>query len=195
MESRPSLAPTSPAASGSVVQQSSIAGAFGWESTQLDAVKSMYFPEQDETTPCAANTFCNGGSELSYTVTGWGRNAEAGLVFFTSRGDTIKITSAGGITVKDAAGALMLQVTAVVEAGRRRLGFFSALQTSGSFTMMQAGRLLIEQLGCAAIAMHGLNLAGGRAGVWVGGAGVCGGGGGTEAIANAKRACHISSPR
>jgi hypothetical protein len=41
--------------------------------------------------------------------------------------------------VKDASAATILEVSAAQEAGRRRLGYFSALQTSGSFTMMQAG--------------------------------------------------------
>jgi hypothetical protein len=57
----------------------------------------------------------------------------------TARGDTIIISAAGDITVKDASAATILEVSAAQEAGRRRLGYFSALQTSGSFTMMQAG--------------------------------------------------------
>lgn len=73
-----------PSASASVATQGSIGDAFTWEHIALDAVKSLYFPEQDEATVCPANTYCNGGSELSYTVTGWARNAEAGLTFFVS---------------------------------------------------------------------------------------------------------------
>lgn len=69
---------------------------------------------------------------------GWARNFEAGLPFFTSRGDTVKVASDGDIAVQDT----LLEISAVIEAGRRRLGFFLALQTSGSFTRI--GRRLLS---------------------------------------------------
>lgn len=57
-----------PAATAQVQRQSSITEAFMWEPAQLDAVKSLYFPE-DETVTCPADAFCERGTELSYTVT------------------------------------------------------------------------------------------------------------------------------
>ena len=127
-----------PAANAQIQQQDSLSDAFAWEPAQLDAVKSLYFPE-DETVSCAADTYCEGGTELSYTVTGWARNAEAGLTFFTARGDTVNVNAAGDMQVTEEDGDVILAISAAEDTGRRRLGFFSALMTSGSFMMMQAG--------------------------------------------------------
>ena len=127
-----------PAANAQIQQQDSLSDAFAWEPAQLDAVKSLYFPE-DETVSCAADTYCEGGTELSYTVTGWARNTEAGLTFFTARGDTVNVNAAGDMQVEEADGDVILSISAAEDTGRRRLGFFSALMTSGSFMMMQAG--------------------------------------------------------
>jgi hypothetical protein len=41
--------------------------------------------------------------------------------------------------VTEADGDIILSILASTDAGRRRLGFFSALMTSGNFMMMQAG--------------------------------------------------------
>ena len=127
-----------PAANAQIQQQDSLSDAFAWEPAQLDAVKSLYFPE-DETVSCAADTYCEGGTELSYTVTGWARNTEAGLTFFTARGDKVSVNAAGDMRVTEADGDVILAISAAEDTGRRRLGFFSALMTSGSFMMMQAG--------------------------------------------------------
>ena len=128
-----------PSASASVATQGSIGDAFTWEHIALDAVKSLYFPEQDEATVCPANTYCNGGSELSYTVTGWARNDEAGLTFFTARGDQVSVVASGVVSVTDSAGATVYTEAAPSE-GRRRLNAFGdSLMTSGSFTVMPGG--------------------------------------------------------
>ena len=68
------------------------------------------------------------------------------LVLYTARGDTVHIDE-NQWHIKTAAGETLETVTraksaagAVTRRRRRRLtGYFSALQTSGSFTMMQAG--------------------------------------------------------
>ena len=99
------------AAAGKVMQENSLSDTFVYTPQQLNGVDSLYFPEQDETLVCDANTYCNGGSELSYTVTGWARNAEAGLTFYTSRGDTVNILG-GDITVKTAANEVLLSIAA-----------------------------------------------------------------------------------
>lgn len=65
-----------PAATGQVGEQTGLMEAFRLPPTELDAVKSLYFPEGEGAT-CEADTYCNGGTELSYTVTGWARNHEA----------------------------------------------------------------------------------------------------------------------
>ena len=83
-------------------------------------------------------TDCEDGTELSYTVTGWSRNTEAGLTFYTARGDTVNVKKTG-VTIKDSAGATLLSRTAGTS-GRRQLqfggSFGGATLTSGSFTMM-----------------------------------------------------------
>ena len=127
------------AAAGKVVREDSLSDAFGYTHQQLNNIDSLYFPEQDEELVCDANTYCNGGSELSYTITGWARNAEAGLTFYTSRGDTVNILG-GDITVKTAANEVLLSIAAAdVASGRRRLFGFGGMMTSGSFMMMSSG--------------------------------------------------------
>jgi hypothetical protein len=101
-----------PAATGQVQQQSSLTDAFAWQPAQLDGVKSLYFPE-DETVACPTDTYCQSGTELSYTVTGWARNVEAGLTFYTARGDTINIRSGGDILVTEADGDIVLSIAEV----------------------------------------------------------------------------------
>ena len=85
-------------------------------------------------------TDCEDGTELSYTVTGWSRNTEAGLTFYTARGDTVNVKKTG-VTIKDSAGATVLTTAS----GRRQLqrgtpirggGFLS---TRGSFTLSSGG--------------------------------------------------------
>ena len=82
-------------------------------------------------------TDCEDGTELSYTITGWSRNTEAGLTFYTARGDTVNVKK-NGVTIKDSAGATLLS-PAEATSGRRQLNFGGALMTSGSFTMMASG--------------------------------------------------------
>ena len=53
--------------------------------------------------------------------------------------NTITVKSSGDITTKKADGSVIPSITAAQSERRRRLGFFSALMTSGSFTMIQAG--------------------------------------------------------
>ena len=107
-----------PASTAQVNQQGELTESFLLQPTQLDAVKSLYFPE-DTAVTCPANTYCQGGTELSYTVTGWARNTEAGLTFYTARGDTINIKASGALTIKDSAGATLY--TDTDSSGRRRL--------------------------------------------------------------------------
>ena len=63
----------------------------------------------------------------------------AGLTFYTAQGDTITVKSSGDITAKKADGSVIPSITTAQSERRRRLGFFSAPMTSGSFTMIQAG--------------------------------------------------------
>ena len=89
----------------------------------------MYFP----TSPSSTN-------ELSYTVSSWMHNPTTGVSFTTVLGDTINIaTDQSKLTVTKADGTVLMSDDGTDSSGRRRLGFFSALMTSGSFTMMQAG--------------------------------------------------------
>ena len=89
----------------------------------------MYFP----TSPSSTN-------ELSYTVSSWMRNPTTGVSFNTVLGDTINIaTDQSKLTVIQVDGTVLMSRDGTDSSGRRRLGFFSALRTSGSFVMMQAG--------------------------------------------------------
>jgi hypothetical protein len=118
-----------PASTAQVNQQGELTESFLLQPTQLDAVKSLYFPE-DTAVTCPANTYCQGGTELSYTVTGWARNTEAGLTFYTARGDTVNIQASGDLTIKDSAGATLYTESA--SSGRRRLSFAGGLRSSRS---------------------------------------------------------------
>ena len=75
-----------PASTAQLMLQSELTESFFLQPTQLDTVKSLYFPE-DTAVTCPSGTYCQGGTELSYTVTGWARNTEAGLTFYTRRHD------------------------------------------------------------------------------------------------------------
>ena len=112
-----------PAATAAVLQQTDITAAFATEPAALDAIKSLYF--------------INDELELSYTVTGWRRSAAA-VTFYTARGDTVQVTAAGALTVTSAAGETLgsLDLSANLGSARRLLSFHGALMTSGSFTMM-----------------------------------------------------------
>ena len=124
----------SPAASGTVVQENSLGDALAWTPAQLNGVKDLYFPE-DPTITCAANTFCEDGTELAYTITGWARNAEKGLAFYSARGDTILVTSSA-VTITDASGSTLLS-RAATPSGRRRMQWgFGGLRTYGAFTII-----------------------------------------------------------
>ena len=107
------------AATGAVQQEDSLSDAFGWTPRRLNGVKSLYFPEATDTA-CPANTYCDGGTELAYSVTGWARNDEAGLTFFTARGDQVSVVASGVVSVTDSAGATVYTEAAPSE-GRRRL--------------------------------------------------------------------------
>ena len=68
------------------------------------------------------------------------RNPTTGVSFNTVSGDTINIAAdQSKLTVTKADGTVLMSDDGTDSSGRRRLGFFSALMTSGSFTMMQAG--------------------------------------------------------
>ena len=60
------------------------------------------------------------------------------LVLYTARGDTVHINE-NEWRIKTSAGETLETVTRAAGACRRLTGFFSSLQTSGSFTMMMAG--------------------------------------------------------
>ena len=123
-----------PAASGTVVQENSLGDALAWTPAQLNGVKDIYVPE-DPTITCAANTFCEDGTELAYTITGWARNAEKGLAFYSARGDTILVTSSA-VTITDASGSTLLS-RAATPSGRRRMQWgFGGLRTYGAFTIV-----------------------------------------------------------
>ena len=81
-------------------------------------------------------TDCEDGTELSYTVTGWSRNTEAGLTFYTARGDTVNVKKIG-VTIKDSAGATVLSTASGRRQLQRRGGGF--LSTRGSFTLSSGG--------------------------------------------------------
>ena len=95
----------------------------------LDAVKAVYLTKE---VPGATSPV-----EYSYVVQGWTRDGVA-VRFRAFGGDTISVDAAGTVVVTDTAGAEIIRMTKS-QARRRLNGFFSALQTSGSFTMAQAG--------------------------------------------------------
>jgi len=107
-----------PASTAQLMLQSELTESFFLQPTQLDTVKSLYFPE-DTAVTCPANTYCQGGTELSYTVTGWARNTEAGLTFYTARGDTVNVQASGAASVEDSDGAIIYTMSATE--GRRRM--------------------------------------------------------------------------
>ncbi len=114
-----------PASSGSIIVQNSLHDSYTLDRAALDATRSLYLENAD------------GTEEYSYTITGWTKDTNSkNVVFFSARGDTIAVDELGDITVKDSSGSELL---AIPKNGRKLTGFFSALQTSGSFTMMQAG--------------------------------------------------------
>ena len=118
-----------PASTAQVNQQGELTESFLLQPTQLDAVKSLYFPE-DTAVTCPASTYCQGGTELSYTVTGWARNTEAGLTFYTARGDTINVQASGATTIENSDGFTIY--TSAGE-GRRQLNAFGG-ESTASFT-------------------------------------------------------------
>jgi hypothetical protein len=119
-------APT-PSATNNILIQQSLDTAYTASHTALNAVNSLYFPVTS-----TSNT------EFSYTISGWKRNPTMGLTFNSVFGDQINISPAGALTITDSTGTVLVSEPAT-GGRRRRLGYFSALQTSGSFTMMQAG--------------------------------------------------------
>ena len=114
-----------PASSGSIIVQNSLHDSYALDYTALDATKSLYLQNAD------------GTAEYSYTITGWTKDTNAkNVVFYSARGDTIAVDELGDIIVKDSSDSELL---AIPKNGRKLTGFFSALMTSGSFMMMQAG--------------------------------------------------------
>ena len=114
-----------PVSTGSIRVLNSLHDAYTLDRAALDATKSIYLEN-------AAGT-----EEYSYTITGWTKDTNAkNVVFFSARGDTITVDELGDITVKDSSGSKLL---AIPKNGRKLNSFFSALLTTGSFTMQQAG--------------------------------------------------------
>jgi hypothetical protein len=118
---------STPSATNNILIQQSLDTAYTASHTALNAVNSLYFPVTS-----TSNT------EFSYTISGWKRNPTMGLTFNSVFGDQINISPAGALTITDSTGTVLVSEPAT-GGRRRRLGYFSALQTSGSFTMMQAG--------------------------------------------------------
>ena len=69
-------------------------------------------------------------SSQAYTVTGWARNANAGLTFYTARGDTINVQASGAATIENSDGFTIY--TSAAE-GRRQLNAFGG-ESTASFT-------------------------------------------------------------
>lgn len=127
------------AAGGSAQSQSTIFSAASYTYDQLNSVKNLQL--------------IDGNDVLMYQPVEW-KSTSTYVEFTTARGYVIKVTDAQVLTATDPNGAVFITSTPSMEMAmrRRRLlevseageqfelkGYFSALQTSGSFTMMQAG--------------------------------------------------------
>lgn len=127
------------AAGGSAQSQSTIYTAASYTYDQLNAVNNLQLIDDNDV--------------LMYQPVEW-KSASTYVEFTTARGTVIKVTDDQVLTATDSNGVIFITSTPSTEAAmrRRRLsevseageqfelkGYFSALQTSGSFTMMLAG--------------------------------------------------------